>query len=260
MATTAVEKSKTRSDLAQLAGVGPFSVLATLAGVLVGYATFALLVAGAGAILERNDSSMDLSKPWNELTTGGGIVLGALLFVSYLLGGYVAGRMGWRRGWLHGLAVFAGSVLIVGAAGWLVRTLANPDDIERISDALRGFGIPTAREEWREAGSTVGLVSLGGIFLGSLIGGVMGERWFTKVTRRALDAEVDLRERMESSNEAVDGNGNGNGHGRRGRAARADDLDELSKEELYERAQEKDIPGRSHMNKDELKKALQKQS
>jgi hypothetical protein len=265
MATTAVEKSKTRSDLAQLAGVGPFSLLATVAGVLVGYATFALLVAGAGAVLERTDSDIDVSAPWQELTTSGGILLGALLFVSYLLGGYVAGRMGWRRGWLHGLAVFAGSVLIVGAVGWLVRTLANPDDIERISEAVRGFGLPTTREEWREAGSTVGLVSLGGVLLGSLIGGVMGERWFTKVTRRALDAEVDLRERMEASNERLapvaagrrTGNGNGNGHG--GQTDEADDLDDLSKEELYHLAQEEDIPGRSQMTKDELKEALQKQ-
>ena len=34
--------------------------------------------------------------------------------------------------------------------------------------------------------------------------------------------------------------------------------EELSKEELYERAKEADIPGRSHMSKDELAKALQK--
>jgi len=34
--------------------------------------------------------------------------------------------------------------------------------------------------------------------------------------------------------------------------------EEMSKEELYERAKEADIPGRSHMSKDELAKALQK--
>lgn len=34
--------------------------------------------------------------------------------------------------------------------------------------------------------------------------------------------------------------------------------EELSKEELYERAKEADIPGRSHMSKEELAKALQK--
>jgi DNA end-binding protein Ku len=35
-------------------------------------------------------------------------------------------------------------------------------------------------------------------------------------------------------------------------------LDELTKEELYRRAQDADIPGRSEMSKDELVRALQK--
>jgi len=42
----------------------------------------------------------------------------------------------------------------------------------------------------------------------------------------------------------------GNGAGRSG------DLADLSREELYERAQEADVPGRSSMSKDELVKTL----
>ena len=77
-------------------------------------------------------------------------------------------------------------------------------------------------------------------------------RWYTKVSRRVLVAEaagageIDVRERR-----AVASNGS-NGHD-------ASDLDELSKEELYQRAQQQDIPGRSQMNKEELKEALQHQ-
>jgi DNA end-binding protein Ku len=41
---------------------------------------------------------------------------------------------------------------------------------------------------------------------------------------------------------------------------RKDDLAQLSREELYERAQRLDIPGRSGMNKDELIAALEKAS
>jgi hypothetical protein len=37
---------------------------------------------------------------------------------------------------------------------------------------------------------------------------------------------------------------------------RADGLEDLTKQELYERAQAADIPGRSEMNKDELIRAL----
>jgi hypothetical protein len=39
-----------------------------------------------------------------------------------------------------------------------------------------------------------------------------------------------------------------------------EDLLDLTKEELYERAKEADIPGRSKMNKEELAQALQQSS
>jgi len=40
--------------------------------------------------------------------------------------------------------------------------------------------------------------------------------------------------------------------------SRTDGLDRLTKEELYQRAQEADIQGRSEMSKDELVRALQR--
>lgn len=264
MATTAAEQSKTRSDLAQLAGTGPVSLMSILGGVLVGYATFALLLGGAIAVLTRRGSELDLTEGWDNLSTRGGVLLGVLLLASYLLAGYMAGRMAWRRGIVHGIGVFVGSVVVIGGVALLVRSLAKPDDVEVVSEALRGFGVPTTREEWGNVGTSVGVLSLGGMFLGSVIGGLLGERWFTKVSRRALDAEVDIRERMVATNErmapvaAGQRTRNGNGNGRRNR--KADDLDELSKDELYNRAQEEDIPGRSQMTKEELKEALEKQS
>ena len=258
MATTAAEQAKTRSDLAQLAGMGPFSLLATLGGVLVGYAMSALLIAGAAAVLQHNDSSIDLTQPWVSIDSTGALLLGGLLFVSYALAGYVAGRMAWRRGWLHGVAVFVGSVVIVGAVALLVRSLNKPDDVEQISEALRSFGIPTTRDEWRDVGSFVGLASLGGMLLGSLAGGVLGERWFTKVSRRALEAEVDVRDRMAATNEPLAPVPNGpatNGHND---DVDDVDLDSLTKDELYELAQELDISGRSNMTKEELARSVRR--
>jgi hypothetical protein len=258
MATTAVEKPKTRADLAQLAGRGPFSFISMLAGVLVGYAMTALLVGGAAAVLVHNGSKADLTGGWDELSTKGGLLLGGLLFVSYLMGGYVAGRMAWRRGWLHGLAIFVGSIVIVGGVALLVRSLAKPDDVEKITDAFRSFGIPTTRDEWRNVDSVVGLASLGGMLLGSLLGGILGGWWYTKVSRRALGAELDLRERMVPATA-------GNGHrARTGDDTAGDvdvnvDVDRMTKEELYQIAQERDISGRSNMSKEELKEAVQEQ-
>jgi hypothetical protein len=263
MATTAAEQSKTRSDLAQLAGAGPVSLISILAGVLAGYATFALLLGGAIGVLSHRGSDLDLTEGWDSLSLRGGVLLGILLFASYLLAAYITGRMAWRRGIVHGVGVFLGSIVVVGGVALLVRSLAKGDDVKAVSEALRGFGIPTTRDEWGNVGTAVGVLSIGGMFLGSVLGGFLGERWFTKVSRRATAAEIDVRERLSATNEkrrgARSGNGNGNGHGH-SRTAKGEDFDELSKDELYQRAQEQDIPGRSQMTKDELKDALQKQS
>ena len=191
MATTAVEKSKTRSDLAQLAGRGPFSFIAMLAGVLVGYATFAILLGGAVAVLRGNESQLDLSENWGDLSTRGGLLLGGLLFVAFLLGGYIAGRMAWRRGAAHGVFVVLGSVLVVAIAAGLLRVLTQPDDVKGITEALERFGVPTTATDWGNVAPVTWVAALGGMLLGSVFGGLLGERWFTKVSRRALSAEVD---------------------------------------------------------------------
>lgn len=260
MATTAAEQSKTRSDLAQLAGAGPISLISILAGVLVGYATFALLLGSAIGVLSHRGSDLKLTEGWDSLSTRGGILLGVLLFASYLLAGYMAGRMAWRRGIAHGIGIFVGSIVVVGAVALLVRNLAKGDDVKAVSEALRGFGIPTTRKEWGNVGTAVGVLSLGGMLLGSVLGGLLGERWFTRVSRRATAAEIDVRERLAATNETRRVSRRKNGHGRHNdHKAETVEYDELTKEELYQRAQEEDIPGRSQMTKDELKDALQKQ-
>jgi hypothetical protein len=262
MASTATEKPKNRKQLAKLAGVGPISLVSILGGVLVAYATAALLLGGAAAFLRHRGSDIDLTKGWDKVGTSGGLVIGVALLLAYLLAGYMAGRMAWRRGLLHGIGVFVGSVVVVGVVAVLVRNLAKEKDVKAVTDSLRSFGVPTTRDEWRHVDSLVGVFSLAGMLIGSLAGGLLGERWYTRVSTRALVAEapeVDVREHHTHSAPAAtpaNGNGNGNGHDKRPATA---DLDELNKEELYELAQENDIPGRSQMNKDELKKALQKQ-
>lgn len=273
MATTAVEKSKTRSDLAQLAGRGPFSTVAVLAGVLVGYSVFALLLAGAVAILRANGSTLDLSENWSDLGNRGGLLLGGLLFASYLFAGYITGRMAWRRGAAHGLLLVLGSMILVGVAAGLLAVLTQPDDVRGITDSLRSFGVPTTGEEWRNVSPVVLVASLGGMLLGAVAGGAIGERWFTKVSRRAINAELDLRDRLQvdddpelvavhDSTAKVEKN---DGNGRRPRTGTADDepevieLDALNKDELYHLAQEEDIPGRSQMTKEQLAEALRKQ-
>ncbi|HVW31352.1 MAG TPA: hypothetical protein VHL53_02330, partial [Acidimicrobiia bacterium] len=102
MSTPATEKPASRRQLAKLAGIGPISPVSILGGVLVGYATSALLIGGAAAYLRHRGSDTDLTKGWDKIGTGGGVVVAVALLLAYLLAGYMAGRMAWRRGLLHG--------------------------------------------------------------------------------------------------------------------------------------------------------------
>jgi DNA end-binding protein Ku len=69
-------------------------------------------------------------------------------------------------------------------------------------------------------------------------------------------APPDIMAALKASLDRVRAGGDGDGGGNGGRAGGDADLDDLSRDELYERAQDADIPGRSSMSKKELLEAL----
>ena len=50
---------------------------------------------------------------------------------------------------------------------------------------LRSLGIPTTGAEWSDVGTLAGIGSLAAMLVGALLGGMLGARWHTKLTRRA---------------------------------------------------------------------------
>ena len=193
-----VETRRDRTALAHDAGLGKLSLTSALAGMLCAFGSFAVLAAIAGAVLRATgvDSTNDISGDWREVGIGTGVVLALVLFLSYLFGGYVAGRMARRAGALNGLMVFVLGVLVVAGVGAAVSTQT---DTETVMDNLRSIGVPTSGDEWAAIGSIAGAVALLGMLLGSILGGILGERWHGKLVARALDPtigpEVDLRDR-----------------------------------------------------------------
>ena len=181
------ETGRERRELANDAGFGGFSVTSVLAGVLVAYGAFAILAGLAAAIVGAVGDATDLSTSWEELGTAGGLVVAGLLFLSYLFGGYVAGRMARRNGLAHGAGVLVLGVVIVGAVAALVRSSAATDTI---ADNLRSLGIPTTADEYGDAGTVAGIASLIALVTGSLLGGVLGERWHARLFARAVDPNV----------------------------------------------------------------------
>jgi hypothetical protein len=181
------ETSSDRASLAREAGVGKLSFLSVLAGTLVAYGAFAVMAALVGAAAAGVGLGNDLSSnDWARLGTGSAIAAAVVLFLAYLFGGYVAGRMARRAGLLNGLAVFLLAIVLIAAVGAIVASQADADAI-RIN--LRSLGIPTSGSEWGDIGTLAGIASLAAMLVGALVGGVLGERWHSKLTRRAVSGK-----------------------------------------------------------------------
>ena len=181
------ETARERRELARDAGFGGFSVTSVLAGVLVAYGAFAILLGLAAAVAGAFGDDTDLSTGWEELGTGAGLVVAFLILLSYLFGGYVAGRMARRNGLAHGAGVLVLGVVIVGAVAALARSSGGADTV---ADNLRSLGIPTTADEYGDAGTVAGIASLLALVVGSLLGGLLGERWHARLFARAVDPNV----------------------------------------------------------------------
>lgn len=193
-----VESGRDRRALVADAGFSQVSLVSVLAGILVAYGAFALLAGIAGGILDATGADTDIGARWDDLGVAAGLVVAGLLFVSYLFGGYVAGRMARRAGLLHGLAVFVLGVVVLAGVAVAIRALADTDSVV---ESLRDLGLPTTGDEWADVGTVAGLASLAGALVGALLGGLLGERWHAKLLSRAVDpdvgAEADARRTAE---------------------------------------------------------------
>ena len=88
-----------------------------------------------------------------------------------------------RAGLVNGLAVFVLAVVLVAVVAAIAASQADADTVQA---NLRSLGIPTTGTEWGKIGSLAGIGSLAAMLVGALVGGVLGERWHTKLTRRAV--------------------------------------------------------------------------
>ena len=151
---------------------GGIDIPATLAGALAALGTAALLagvLAGAGTVgyqMGRDNST-------EELTTGGLIGGLATLFVAFLVGGWVAGRVARYDGGRNGLLTALWFVLLAAGTAALGAWAGEKYDVFRNvnlpqwfdSDALTGAAIAT------------GLLALAVMLGAGWLGGRLGERY-----------------------------------------------------------------------------------
>jgi hypothetical protein len=144
------------------------------------------LLSAAGVALglaQGIDTADEATQQIDTLGVGGGIAILVVLFLAYLAGGYVAGRMarfdGARQGlavWLIGLLV----VLVLAGAGALFGAQYN---------VLQQLNLPRIPIDEGTA-TTAGVVALLAILivtlLGAVLGGKVGERYHRRVDRAGV--------------------------------------------------------------------------
>ena len=187
--TKIVESRRDRMTLATDAGYPKMSLGSVLAGVLVGYGAFAVIAAIAGGILTALgvDVQSLSDNDWREYGMASAAVAAFCLFLSYLFGGYVAGRMARRAGAWNGALVFVFGILLVAGVAAAIGTQAGSDEV---MSNLRSMGVPTSGDEYAALGTFAGIAAVVAMLFGSVLGGIQGERWHGKLLSRAMDPSI----------------------------------------------------------------------
>jgi hypothetical protein len=88
---------------------------------------------------------------------------------------------------VHGAVVALLSLVLAAIVGGVVGAVSDQQDVK---DNLRSIGVPTTGDQVTDVAIVAVAVSLAAIFLGAIVGGMLGERWHTKLARRAADPDV----------------------------------------------------------------------
>jgi hypothetical protein len=114
----------------------------------------------------------------------GGIALLVVLFLAYLAGGYVAGRMARFDGVRQGIAVWVIGLLVVIALAVLGLVLGSEYNV------LQSLNLPRIPIGEGTA-TTAGIIALVAVLVvtlvGAILGGRLGERYHRKIDRAGLD-------------------------------------------------------------------------
>lgn len=192
-------RSKERTDAERARG--GIAWLPILTGMVVALGAMLLLSGAVGGLLVLIDALPPDRGEVAELGIGGSIALVVGLFLSYLWGGYTAGRMARGAGVRTGLLVAVAALLVALAAAGAARAadLTTNLNVPFTSDRL-----PIEEEVIVDWGVFLGLVSLAAMALGSAYGGYRGVKWHTDLEDKAREKEEAEGEPEEAEQPPVE--------------------------------------------------------
>jgi hypothetical protein len=129
-------------------------------------------------------STDDAAQEADTIGIVGGVVLLVILFLAYLAGGYVAGRMARFDGARQGIAVWVIGLLVVIALAVVGLVFGSQYNV------LRQLDLPRIPIDEGTA-TTGGIIALLAVLLvtlaGAVVGGKLGDRYHRKVDRAGFD-------------------------------------------------------------------------
>jgi hypothetical protein len=167
-------------------GVSPGAILT---GVVVAFGATFILSAIVGGVLV----ALGISNTPSSVVTvgvGAGIALVVAMFLAYLWGGYAAGRMARGAGFANGVLVPVAAIAVALIVGGIVTALGATANLNLPSLSHFNPGLPISSNQlkgrvldttlWMTLGALIAM------FLGGIIGGLLGARWHTKLERQTL--------------------------------------------------------------------------
>lgn len=166
---------------------GGIDLPASLVGMLTALAMVVLLggliAAAIGEIGYQTGLGGDNVNDISLASLIGGV---AVLFVSYLIGGWTAGRIARYDGARNGLMTAVWTLVLAAVLSGLAAWLGNEYDVLANRDMPQWFN--------RDAVTTVAIVSGAAAIAAMVLGGLLGGLWGTRYHRLADETLLDARE------------------------------------------------------------------
>jgi hypothetical protein len=130
------------------------------------------------------------------LGIGVGIALVVAQLLSYLWGGYTAGRMGRGAGLANGMLVPVAAIVVALLVLGIGAALGSQ---ARVNLPFTMTELPLENQTIVNWGLGIGIASIAAMFLGGALGGLLGARWHSKLEERAAEELPAERPRRDVS-------------------------------------------------------------